>query len=176
MTGAIVTAQAGRIYDTGARFLKDIADDRSLYYGDDPPPAGGLTCNLTAPSASRIGGRLVYSGALWVHPSHRGRKLAAILPRVSRVYALGRWNTNFTFAFIGAAMAKSPLLGLYGYKRVEPSYTFFENGQPIYTGSLMWMDAAELAHDIEDFVSSEFFEGDGAVRDGSGERKSAAIG
>ena len=174
--GNIVATQAGRVYDTGSRSLKDIADDRSLYYGVEPPPCNGLTCELTAPAAAMMRGRLVYSGALWVHPSFRGQKVASILPRASRAYALGRWNTDYTFAFIGAAMASSPLLSMYGYRRVEPSYTFYEAGQPIYTGALMWMGTEELVTDLEEFGSSGFFEVDGSVRDSSGQRNTTAVG
>lgn len=150
-SGAIVAAQAGRVYQTSDRTLQNIAEDRSLYYGRSTPPAGGLTCTLTSPGAKVISNRFVYSGGLWVHPDYRGHKLAGILPRVSRCYALGRWNTQFTFAFIGEKMASSQLFGLYGYERIEPSYTFFESGNPVYTGSLMWMTTDELLRDLADF-------------------------
>lgn len=148
----IVAAQAGRVYDVGNKTLLDIALDRSMYYGDLAPPANGITCELTAPGARTIRGTFVYSGGLWVHPDYRGYKLAAILPRVSRCIALGRWNTSFTHAFIGQKMAQSPLLQFYGYRRVDPSYTFYEDFRPVYTGYLMWMDRDELIDDIEQFV------------------------
>jgi hypothetical protein len=174
--GAIVATQAGRIYDVGNRSLYDIAADRSLYYGSQPPPHDGITCTLTAPSARDITGCFVYSGGLWVRPEFRGHKLAALLPRISRAYAHGRWNTRFTFAFIGAKMANSPLLGMYGYNHVEPSYTFFEDGQPVYTGSLMWMDAAGLAADLEDFLLGGFEKIDGGVGHRSRDDKWPATG
>jgi len=173
--GDIVATQAGRIYDIGERSLQDIADDRSLYYGANPPPSDGLTCSISAPSARHIKGRFVYSGALWVRPDYRGLRLAALLPRMSRAYALGRWNTMYTFAFIGAAMASSPLLAMYGYRKVEPTYTFFENGTQIYTGSLMWMDAEELAQDLEAFISTGFEELDRSVGLGGGKNKNPAV-
>ena len=149
--GEIVAAQAGRVYHTETRTLQDIAEDRSLYSGRSRPPTRGLTCTLSAPGASKISERFVYSGGLWVRPDHRGHKLAGLLPRISRAYALGRFDTDYTFAFIGEQMAASPLYRLYGYPRSEPSYTFFEDGRPIYTGSLMWMTRVELLTDLAHF-------------------------
>jgi hypothetical protein len=161
--GSVVAIQGGRIYDTGPRTLHDIAHDRTMYYGDEKPPLDGYTCTLTAPSAHLISNRYVYSGGLWVHPNYRGAKLAALLPRMSRVYAMSLWNTNYTYAFIGEKMANSPLLGLYGYRSVEPLYVVKENGNPFYTGYLMWMGREELIQDISNFMSSGFLEADAQV-------------
>jgi hypothetical protein len=164
--GKIVAAQAGRVYEAGPKTLFDIAVDRSMYYGELEPPPNGITCELTAPGAQVISGTFVYSGGLWVHPDYRGHRLAAILPRVSRCIALGRWNTSFTHAFIGEKMANSPLLQFYGYKRVEPSYTFYEDGRPIYTGLLMWMDRDELIDDVEQFTRHQLPALDASLRSG----------
>ncbi len=149
--GVIVAAQAGRVYDVGNKTLLDIALDRSMYYGDLAPPANGITCELTAPGARTIRGTFVYSGGLWVHPDYRGYKLDAVLPRVSRCIAVGRWNASYTYSFISQEMIKNQLLPFYEYPRLEPSYTFYENGRPIYTGLLMWMDQAELIDDADHF-------------------------
>ncbi len=165
--GQTVAVQGGRIYDTGTRSLADIAADRSIYYGRETPPAGGFSCTLTAPSADIISDRYVYSGGLWVHPNFRGAKLAGLLPRMSRVYAMSLWNTQFTYAFIGEKMARSPLLGLYGYTSVEADYLVFEDGKLFYNGHLMWMDQATLVDDITNFMSSGFFETNGHVGHGA---------
>jgi hypothetical protein len=150
----VVAVQAGRVYRTGTRTLTDICKDRSLYYGDLPPPTSdGITCTITCAGSELIRGCFAYSGGLWVHPNYRGHRLAALLPRVSRSYALGRFQTAFTFAFIGAQMAASPLRQMYGYPRLEPGYAFFDNGAPAYAGSLMYMSTRELLQDLDAFTS-----------------------
>jgi hypothetical protein len=152
--GRAVTVQAGRIYDTGARSLADIAADQSLYYSDNRQPSHNEPrCTLTSPSAASITGMLVYSGALWVHPDFRGRGLAGLLPRLSRAYALGVFGTITTFAFVSDAIRPSALFKHYGYKNVEPAYRISQAGETVYEGSLMWMDANELASDLARYTS-----------------------
>lgn len=153
-SGEVVAAQAGRIYDLKGKSLRDIADDGSLYYGDGARPPGGISCAMTAPSAAKITGRLVYSGALWVRPDLRGQKLAAFLPRISRAYALARWNTHYTFAFMSREIAASSLSRQYGYRNIESSYTVYQKGESIYQGMLAWMDADELSSDLFAFSST----------------------
>jgi GNAT superfamily N-acetyltransferase len=152
--GDIVAAQAGRMYDLCHRSLKDIADDASLYYGAGPRPMAALSCTMTAPSAVDITGRVVYSGALWVHPDYRGKQLAAFLPRVSRAYALARWGTDYTIAFMSPQIAASPLRASYGYKNIEPGYAVHFQNETIYEGHLAWMSADTLTADLFEFSSS----------------------
>jgi GNAT superfamily N-acetyltransferase len=152
--GVIVAAQAGRLYDLGRRTLKDIADDASLYYGAGPRPVPTLSCTMSAPSAVDITGRVVYSGALWVHPDYRGKQLATFLPRVSRAYALARWGTDYTIAFMSPQIASSPLRASYGYRNVEPGYAVHFLNETIYEGHLAWMNADTLTADLFEFSSS----------------------
>jgi GNAT superfamily N-acetyltransferase len=152
--GDIVAAQAGRKYELQGRTLQNIADDASLYYGDGPRPRQALSCTMAAPSAATITGRIVYSGALWVHPEYRGKQLAAFLPRVSRAYALARWGTDYTIAFMSPQIAGSPLRASYGYKNVEPGYAVHFQGETIYEGHLAWMNAETLTTDLFEFSLS----------------------
>jgi GNAT superfamily N-acetyltransferase len=152
--GRAVTVQAGRIYDTGARSLADIAADQSLYYSDNRQPSHNEPrCTLTSPSAVSITGTLVYSGALWVHPDYRGNGLAGLLPRLSRAYALGVYGTNTTFAFVSDAIRPSALFKHYGYNNIEPAYRIIQAGETFYEGSLMWMETSELARDLARYTS-----------------------
>ncbi len=152
--GEVVAAQAGRLYELQSQTLKDIADDATLYYGAGPRPENPLSCEMTAPSARTIRGRVVYSGALWVRPDYRGKSLAKFLPRISRAYALASWNTDFTIAFLSPEITASPLRLAYGYHNVEPSYTVYRSGRKVYEGNLGWMSAQELADDLFAFSGS----------------------
>ncbi len=152
--GDVVAAQAGRMYDLRGRSLKDIADDGSLYYGAGPRPVAALSCTMTAPSAVNVTGRIVYSGALWVHPDYRGKQLAAFLPRVSRAYALARWGTDYTIAFMSPEIAVSPLRASYGYKNVEPGYAVHLDNKTIFEGHLAWMNSETLTADLFEFSST----------------------
>ncbi len=175
--GRIVAVQGGRVFEGGERSLQDLADDQSLYYGKGGQPGPGQpTCIVTSPSARLIKGRFVYSGALWVHPEFRGFNLAALLPRMSRAYALGCWGTDVTFAFVSDQISSSPLFRSYGYHKLEPSYSIYYNGEKSYQGSLMWMDQDELVADMLEFGSAGIAEIDRRIGLGRGKNKSAAIG
>jgi hypothetical protein len=152
--GQIVTMQAARLYDCAEQSLSDLADSHALYYGGDPWPGGDApTCRLTSPIAASLSGKLLYSGALWVHPGWRGQHLSAILPRISRVLGLGRWGTDFTFTFVSDQIAASKLFPLYGYHRIEPGYSIHSGEVTTYRGSLVWMNRDELVADMNDAVS-----------------------
>jgi hypothetical protein len=164
-SGEVVSSQAGRIYETPEQqTLPDMIGDQSFLYGGSFDPQNGHpTCHITAPSSRRISGRYVYSGALWVRPDYRGHRLANILPRVSRAYALSRWNTDFTIAFIGNAT--SSLCKLYGYPNIEPGVEFRGLGPSYSTMSLMWMTTDQLVEDLETFMGTVRPQVDGAVSD-----------
>ena len=155
-----------------------MADDQSLYFGDGrAPQCDQPRCKLDAPAAEGITGCMVYSGALWVHPEFRGHRLAEILPRMSRAYALGRWNTDYTFAFVSDQLLNSPLFRMYGYKSVAKGYSIWLHDEKIYEGSLMWMDRTELVRDMSLFCSANFAaQIDGAVGTGGRQHKLLAAG
>ena len=126
--GNTVCTQGGRIYDTGTSSLAEMIADQSFFYGPGHSVGPEMPrCSITAPAASKITGRFVYSGALWVHPDYRGHRLAAILPRISRAYALARWNTEYTIALVSHKIAASPLLKMYGYSNIQPDFSHLES-------------------------------------------------
>ena len=175
--GDIVCAQGGRIYRTGDRSLADIVHDQSFFYasGSNPgPDAPRIT--LSAPSASTIAGTFVYSGALWVRPDYRGQRLSRLLPRLSRAFALAHWNTRYTIALVSEKIAGSPLFEMYGYQRIEPSFRISGLMAQDMVGSLMWMDADELADDLARFLALERPEIDATVARRGAEDHGVPIG
>jgi hypothetical protein len=174
--GDVVSSQAGRIYDTPRQqSLSDMIGDQSFLYGGSfDPQKGHPTCHITAPSSRQVNGRYVYSGALWVHPDYRGHRLANVLPRVSRAYALARWNTDFTIAFV--ADTTSALCMRYGYPNIEPGVEFRGLGPSYSAMSFMWMTADQLVEDLGRFMDSTRPQVDGAVSDRAAQnQRSSAV-
>ena len=170
--GAIACAQGGRIYSSGDRSLFDLMDDHSFFYGDNCKPGSRQPyCSATAPSARTIRGVFTYSGALWVHPEHRGQRLAALLPRLSRAFALTRWNSAYTIAVVSEQIAASSLLAMYGYKTVEPGFRMSNIGPKDYVGYLMSMTSDDLLNDLSLFLSGKFAEIDPAVSNSGNQHK-----
>jgi hypothetical protein len=147
--GKVVASQAGRIYRLGDRTLRHIVDDHSMIYGKPTALVGqDPFIRLAAPAAAKLGGKLVYSGALWVDPAHRGNKLAALLPRISRAYAHGRFGTETTFCFVSDQIAASPLFAMYGYTNRQQGFSLWEGEKCVYEASLLWMQSAQLVSDM----------------------------
>jgi hypothetical protein len=166
--GKVVASQGGRIYRLGARSLRDVVDDHSLIYGRPTTPLDrNPYVKLSAPSATELRGTIVYSGALWVAPEHRGRKLAALLPRISRAFALGRFGTETTFCVVSDQIAASPLFAMYGYTLREPGFSLWEGQDCVYTASLLWMPVAQLTADMNDTRGRLTAQIDSAVGHGS---------
>ncbi|MGI9409365.1 MAG: hypothetical protein ACR2OV_04780 [Hyphomicrobiaceae bacterium] len=152
--GQVMFAQAGRIFELGERSFADIISDQSFFYGPAPVVSENApTCETWSTKAREITGTIVYSGALWVHPDARGGRLASVLTRLSRSYALAKWGTRFTVAFVSEDMAKTPLVGIYGYKNLDDGaaiYGLFD--EPIMF-KLMWMSDDELIADLASFYA-----------------------
>jgi hypothetical protein len=106
--GEVVATQAARLYDWPETSLKDEADSLRMLYADpDAAFARGDRCEIITPVAEKITGRVVFSGGVWYRPDFRGKDLATILPRISRAYALTRWNSDFTIGWM-ALLSRSP--------------------------------------------------------------------
>ena len=86
----------------------------------------GEACEVTAPSAERVGGTVVYSGAAWCHPEFRGSSLSKILPRVCKAYALTRWPADTIVSLMVEAVHARGFAPHFGYDNVDWS-VFMKN-------------------------------------------------
>jgi GNAT superfamily N-acetyltransferase len=118
--GDTVMTSAGRLFDHGKR---SVADDlralRVLY--DDPAPqiASGARVKVTAPTAERLYGRIMYSGAVWVRPDYRRHGFAKIVPRLNRAYAITLWNVSMFWATIEPRLHEMGVTRAYNSWNVE---------------------------------------------------------
>src|SRR5437667_41324 len=113
-----------------------------------PGLAAREECEVTAPAARRLKGRIVYSGGGWYHPDFRGCSLSAILPRISRAYAFTRWNSDYTVTWVTDALIKKGVVARYGYTNVEWGVRFSSAGAVYYEGALVWMNRMQMLGDL----------------------------
>jgi len=154
--GRVRCAQAGRIYDSGDRSFADLVADQSFCYGSSRFRAGMPRAEVSIPSAGRIKGRFVYSGALWVHPEYTGKGFPSILVRVSRTYALAHWNTEYTIGMVRDFTDPAKMSPIYGYpvRNFEKPFTFYDlDVQPMHW-YVMHMSRDELIDDLERYISA----------------------
>jgi hypothetical protein len=120
--GEVVATQGARIYDWPETSLKDEAASLRMFYADpDAAFARGDRCEITAPIAEKISGRVVFSGAVWYRRDFRGKELATILPRISRAYAFTSWNSDFTIGLMTDAVIAGGMAERVGYTKLEHS-------------------------------------------------------
>jgi hypothetical protein len=148
--GQVVATHAARIYDWSETSLEDEAASLRMFYADpDAAFARGDRCEITAPVARKITGRVVFSGAAWYRPDFRGKDLATILPRISRAYAFTRWNTDFTIGMMDDAVVAGGMAERVGHINVEHSCIELV-ASPLgeMRCALAWMQPDELLADL----------------------------
>lgn len=149
--GDVVAAQAGRLYRWPETNLQEEATSLRMFYADAAAAADrGDMCEITAPIAHAISGHVLFSGAGWYRPDFRGKGLSAILPRISRAYAYGRWATDWTIAMIGDALVKRGVADRYGYTNIEQgTVALIASPLGAHRCALTWMRSEQLLSDLE---------------------------
>jgi hypothetical protein len=148
--GEVVATQAARIYDWPETSLSDEAASLRMFYADpDAALARGDRCEITAPTAEKITGRVVFSGGIWYRRDFRGKDLGTILPRISRAYAFTRWNSDFTIGMLADAVIAGGLAARAGYTKLEHSCIELV-ASPLGKSrcGLAWMQSDELLADL----------------------------
>lgn len=120
--GETVLTNAGRLYDWHGTTLGDELRSLRVFF-EDPAPhlAAGDFARVDAPSADRISGRVVFTGAMWVRPDYRRRGLTKIVPRITRLYAFTRWGNPLFWAFIEPDLHEIGVTRAYGPWQAEES-------------------------------------------------------
>ena len=148
--GDVVATQAARIYDWSKTSLKDEAASLRMFYADpDAAFARGDRCEINAPIAEKISGRVAFSGGIWYRRDFRGKDLGTIMPRISRAYAFTRWNSDFTIGMMADAVIAGGLAERAGYTKVAHScFELVVSPLGGMRGGLGWMQTDELLADL----------------------------
>ncbi len=165
--GTVVATQAARFYPLDQTTFYDAASDLSLYYPDaSAARARGESCLVTAQATRNVSGRVVFSGGGWYHPDYRGRFLSCILPRISRAYAFSRWNSDFTVSMMAEGVIKGGMAERCGYTNIDWDVSIRNFAIGDLRFAFVWMEAAQLLTDLEQFLSSFDAEVDRTVDQG----------
>jgi hypothetical protein len=118
--GDTVVTSAGRLYDHGDRSLASDLRSLRVFYDDPAPPAGaGESVSVSADLAEHIYGRAMFSAVVWVRPDYRRHGFTRIIPRLTRAYALTRWNTPVFWMMIAPDLDKIGITRAYGSWHVD---------------------------------------------------------
>ena len=149
-SGEAVMTQAARCYHIIDDSLADALTSLRLFYAEPAAMKGpDEVCVCNAPSASRLGGKLLYSGGTWARRDWRGKGTAAILPRISRVLALRQWEPDYTISLVDPVLIPKGIVRSYGYHCAEEGVAWSNSpSQGDLDLALIWMDRAELVRDL----------------------------
>lgn len=163
--GEVVAAQGARFYDWRDSDLESEFTSLRMHYADPRASArADETCRIFAPSARRIRGRVVFSGAGWYRPDYRGQLLSMILPRISRALAYTRWNSDYTISMMADGVVAGGMAKRCGYTEVEDGVELLNSPMaPRAHGFLVWMPAEQLIADMAWFLSEFPTQVDAAV-------------
>ena len=151
--GEVVATQAARFYDLSNTNLLEEAESLRLFFGEAPPKPSAR-CLVRSSDALRISGRTAYSGSGWYRKDFRRRQLSAILPRISRAYALTRWNCEFTVSFIDWVLVEKGVAHRYGYRLIDDGILLDNIIEAPFQAAIAWMRSNELLEDLAQFLST----------------------
>ncbi len=118
--GEVVATQAARLYSWTDTNLKQEAESLRMFYSDPQKVRQpGEECRVSAPSASQIAGRVVFSGGTWFRPDYRNRGLMQFLPRISKGVAFTRWFSDITLTVMAESVIAGGTDRRAGYEHME---------------------------------------------------------
>jgi hypothetical protein len=113
--GDIVSAQAARLFAWEGTNLREEAESLRWFYRDpEVSRRPGEKCVVTAPSASRISGRVAFLGAVWYRPDYRKRMPTVVDLRIGHFYALTKWRPDYFTLVMVESLATKGLAPRFG--------------------------------------------------------------
>lgn len=153
--GEIVQTQAIR-YDNleGISLAHHLRSLKAFYRSPAVSAHPDESCEVDAPMAYGITGRVAYHGEFWIKGGpngFRGRDLATVLPRIGIAIALARWSPDFLYGTFNPILAEKDVAARYGYHNLQPHGMIWKRPhiQETLDEWLMWLTWREAADLIE---------------------------
>lgn len=141
--GKPALAHACRLFDFGTGSVKDALEDLSFWYGDRAYQwRAGTRCVVTAPSAARLTGRMLYIGAFWVRPDLRSQIVGQTMQELSRIYGCARWAFDTIVTVGSRALMRPDLQARYGFDGYEEKFEISTGDGQRFDGLFIWQTRA----------------------------------
>jgi GNAT superfamily N-acetyltransferase len=153
--GCPVVTHAARLYDWADTTLEaELTSLRAFFRNPQAHLTNGDSIGVQAQAAKHIRGRVMGGGAVWVRPDHRGKGLATLVPRVSRAYALTRWNIIGNWAVMEPRIRDQGLAARHGFNEEEMIVFRLKAWRDHLPMLLIWMTREEAFAHIAAAVDS----------------------
>lgn len=137
--GRPAVTHACRLFDFGSQSVKDALEDLTFWYGERAYQwRAGTRCVVTAPTAARLTGRVLYSGAFWVRPDLRGQIVGQTIQELARCYGLARWDFEHIITVGSDAWRRPDLQARYGFDGHEDAFDIVTGDGQQFKGLFIW--------------------------------------
>lgn len=148
--GQIVGTHAARLYDWSKTSFRTEAASRRMFYADPERSASaGEVFRVSGSFGEHVTGRVVYSGAAWIHPGYRGLGLASILPRFAKACILTKWLPDYVASLMLESNYKRGLAKTFNYPSVDWEAYWGDSEQTMSRFAVVSIRGAELLDDLE---------------------------
>jgi hypothetical protein len=162
--GKVVATHAARLYDWDNSNFRDEAQSRRLFYADPLRLAPkGESFEVHGSFGEHIKGRVIYSGAAWVHPDFRKLGITGILPRFTKALMLTRWQPDFIMSLMLESNWNRGLAKTFNYPHVDWGAHWGSAEAPVSRFAVVSMTAAELLSDLTHAVELRPAKVDGLI-------------
>ena len=164
--GDVVAVQAVRFYDFGPSNYKAETESLRLWYSDpERMRRQNESCPVTAPSASQITGRALFSGGVWFRPDYRGKGVTYSLGRIAKALAHTRWAADTTFAMMAEDVFAGGTWKRAGFKHAEWAVDFTNTQFGTFRMALLWLTADEQMDYFRSYLAAPEAQVDALVQD-----------
>lgn len=147
--GESVMTVAARLYRVPLSGLVEEVRSLRLFYQDPASmQAADERCHCSAPSASALTGKILYSGSGWCAREFRGQGFAWIMPRISRAMGYLLWRQDYTTSLVDPILIEKGVVAAYGYCNAESGINWQNSpSQGTIDLSLLWMSQRFMLDD-----------------------------
>jgi hypothetical protein len=148
--GRIVGTHAARLYDWSGTSFRNEAATRRMFYADPNRMAPAAEVfEVSGSFGEHVGGRVVYSGAAWIHPAFRGLGLASVLPRFAKACILTKWLPDYVASLMLESNYHRGLARTFNYPSVEWEARWGETEATASRFAVVSIRGADLLDDLE---------------------------
>jgi hypothetical protein len=166
--GQVVAVHAARFFDWSAdqTFYTEGSTLRLFYENPSRSKCDGEELVISASDTHLITGRVVFSGAAWIHPDYRGRRLSSVLPKVVKALALSKFNPDFICSTMNEDVHKKGFAVRFDYPHVDWDLQWNNSVMGSHRFAVVWMTGNELLSALDTYLSRSDLREVGIQRNG----------
>lgn len=117
----VALVESARLYDLSQSNFAEHLESLKVFYTDPTKHAHPQDrCTCTAPSASKITGKVAYHGDFWLRRDFRRQGMPEIMAGILRGVSFAMWAPDFVCGLAERWMLEKGVLAQYGHTHHEP--------------------------------------------------------